>query len=67
MKMNDEAVVVAISPDAKYIAVALLLDYTVKVRCLNLSCSVCNLWFPKTKINLQVLLCSLSFLFHLCA
>lgn len=34
MKMNDDALVVAISPDAKYIAVALL-DSTVKVRCLN--------------------------------
>lgn len=30
MKMNDDALVVAISPDAKYIAVALL-DSTVKV------------------------------------
>jgi len=34
MKMNDDALVVAISPDAKYIAVALL-DSTVKVRCLK--------------------------------
>lgn len=48
MKMNDDALVVAISPDAKYIAVALL-DSTVKVRCLNLSCSVYNMWFPKTQ------------------
>lgn len=33
--MNDDVLVVAISPDAKYIAVAIL-DSTVKVRCLNL-------------------------------
>jgi len=31
MRMNDDVLVVAISPDAKYIAVALL-DSTVKVR-----------------------------------
>lgn len=43
MKMNDDALVVAISPDAKYIAVALL-DSTVKVRFLNL-------WFPKQKLT----------------
>ena len=30
MKMNDDVLVVAVSPDAKYIAVALL-DCTVKV------------------------------------
>lgn len=35
MRMNDDVLVVAISPDAKYVAVALL-DSTVKVRCLNL-------------------------------
>lgn len=31
MKMNDDVLVVAVSPDAKYIAVALL-DCTVKVK-----------------------------------
>jgi hypothetical protein len=34
MRMNDDVLVVAISPDAKYIAVALL-DSTVKVRFVN--------------------------------
>lgn len=34
MRMNDDVLVVAISPDAKYIAVALL-DSTVKVRFIN--------------------------------
>lgn len=42
MRMNDDVLVVAISPDAKYIAVALL-DSTVKVRFTNTTC----LWFPK--------------------
>lgn len=42
MRMNDDVLVVAISPDAKYIAVALL-DSTVKVRFINTTC----LWFPK--------------------
>lgn len=44
LRMNDDVLVVAISPDAKYVAVALL-DSTVKVRCLNLTlfplCCVC--------------------------
>lgn len=35
MKMNDDILVVAVSPDGKYIAVALL-DCTVKVRLIYL-------------------------------
>lgn len=40
MRMNDDVLVVAISPDAKYIAVALL-DSTVKVRFTTLFCLPC--------------------------
>jgi len=48
MKMNDDALVVAISPDAKYIAVALL-DSTVKVRCLNFVSEFIIFGFQKQK------------------
>lgn len=54
MKMNDDVLVVAVTPDAKYIAVALL-DCTVKVDSTPLMLSILNFIFSCT-----VLLCLVS-------